>query len=165
MSALGRALLDEWGGGRKSTYTAKGWHAMLSKLTSSPRGYDAANAAGLDVTPRTLLGWLAEQASPSAANQRKIREAYDRMAGGYWDPANETRPYRIVGEIDSGDRVQNRALVINPARGDWQPIREAYERGELTEEKAEEMFIEHVIEEDIGEGSGGWGFPGGSYTV
>lgn len=168
--ALGRALLDAWGGEGKSTYHAKGWHAQISKLTEGPRGYDAMQAAGISISADTLLKWLTQdlrpgEFAPTKANQSKIREAYERLAGRYWDPANETREYRIHGEIDSGDRTETRTLKIRGSAGIWDEIRTKYQSGELDEDTAEELFVEHVIVEDIGDTTGEWGFPGGSYTV
>lgn len=162
---LGRALIAAWGGGRKRSFTAKGWHAQISKLTEAKGGAAAAAAADLDVSRETLLKWLAQAQEPRPDNQARIARAYEILAGGVWDSANETREYRIDGTIDSGDRVQDRVLLIDGSAGEWDTIREKYEDGTLTDTEAEELFITDVIEQDIGETSPEWGFPGSSYTV
>src|SRR5690242_14412648 len=87
-AAILAAIASAAGGQREyRSYTATGWHAQLSKLTSSDRGYAAAADVGLSATSRTLRAWLAEQQTPSPANQAKIRQAYERMAGRW--PASQ----------------------------------------------------------------------------
>lgn len=58
---------------------AKGWHAQLSALTASARGYGAAAGAGLSASPRTLAAWLSEDRAPTKANQEKIAQAYESI--------------------------------------------------------------------------------------
>ncbi|MCW2937374.1 MAG: hypothetical protein JWN00_359 [Actinomycetia bacterium] len=93
------------------------------------------------------------------------RALIQSWGNGPWDPHDEQRHYPIVGLIDSGDRIENRVLLIDGRGGLWDRIRTAYENGNLDSELAEVLFIEDVIEEDIGETSGSWAFPGPSYTV
>ncbi|MGH3378825.1 MAG: hypothetical protein ACRDP6_29265 [Actinoallomurus sp.] len=62
-----------------TSYTAKGWHAQLRALTTSARGSDLADRAGLDPSARTLRGWLAEDRAPSKANQERIAAAYEGL--------------------------------------------------------------------------------------
>lgn len=176
-SPLGRALIAAWGGGRRSSYRAKGWHAQLRALTQSPRGSAAADRAGLDITERTLKRWLSDEDYPVRSGDRaRIAQAYEILAGAAWDRYNERRDYRVHGDIDSGDRIETRTLFIEGRNGNWARIERAYERGELTEEDAEDWFIEDVICDDIGPTSPrknqpgnhtgtGWSFPGSSYTV
>lgn len=163
---LGRALMAEWG--HKRTYTAKGWHAQVSQLTAVIAGARAAAAVGLTVTQRTLIGWLSQTQEPSAANRRKIAEAYRMIAGKKWDPNNETRTYSITGEIDSGDRIEDRTLEIG--LGDytdarWDRIAKEFDQPNPDPRKIEKYFIEDVIVEDIGDTTGQWGFPGASYII
>lgn len=173
--SLGRALINALaqaaGGavGVRRSYTAKGWHAQISKLTSSPRGYEAAAKVGLSATPRTLKAWLAEQVSPSPANQRKIAEAYALMAGRW--PGNPAE-VRITGRVKMGDDDRFRGsdrtapLIIDGTAGDWRRIREAWEAGDLENlEDLEDHFSEDIVEADLGEGSEPWEFPGSDYTV
>lgn len=175
--SLGRALVNAIaaaaGGtvGVRKSYTAKGWHAQISKLTSSPRGYLAAEAAGLSVTAKTLKGWLAEEVTPTAANQQKITAAYRAMAGR-WPAEIERRDVEIHGVVKQGvdERTRggdsaNAAFLIDGSAGDWQNMRDAWNRGEVDPDDFEEWFIEDVLEADIGEGTETWEFPGGTYTV
>lgn len=180
-SALGRALMRFWGDDpRKKSYTATGWHAQVRKLSEHSRGSWAADQVGLDVKHRTLVDWLAERREPSPANRQKINAAYQLLAGGIWNPAVERHLYEITGWVSTGRGQdqdlryrgatsgpdQSAPLRIDGREGRWYRIRQAYESGELTDEKAEEWFISDVIVEDIGEGSpGGWEFPGSSYSV
>lgn len=171
--ALLRAIADAAGGivGRLKSYTAKGWHAQISKLTENPRGYEAAASVGLSVNRRTLMDWLAERREPTAENRRKIAEAYEVMAGR-WPTSVERAQIEIAGTVKMGADERERgtgntaALVVDGSVGDWSRIREAWESGEeLNDDDIEEWFGEDVIEEDLGEGSEPWEFPGGSYTV
>jgi hypothetical protein len=50
-------------------------------------------------------------------------------------------------------------------RGNWDAIEALWFAGELTDDESEDHFIDDVIVEDIGEGTDGWQFPGGSYSV
>ena len=173
MNALGDALLEAWGGrARLRSYTAKGWHAQVTKLTESQRGYNALADAGVSVTPRTLMGWLSESQEPSKANRTAIARAYDRMAGG-WDPANERRDYRITGTVKIGRDVRERGargrapLLVDGRQGDWESIREAWNAGELDSDQAEDLFVSDVIDNDpaLSSSSDPFEFPGGSYTI
>jgi hypothetical protein len=174
-SPLGRALLDFWGGGIRRSFGAKGWHAQLSELTKNPQGYKAMEAAGISVTPKTLFKWLSQDGgrddfSPNRQNVEKIQRAYD-IRRGAWNPDYERHQYRIKGIVKIAGDVRDRGadgtnpLRINGESGDWTRIRDAYAEGELTEEDAEEWFIEDVILEDLGDGTDGWEFPGSSYSV
>lgn len=79
----GKAISDrltELAEGVKSPITNdRGLSARLRYLTKSSAGYDAMDAAGLDVTARTFTAWLAEERTPTAANLAKIEAAYDRL--------------------------------------------------------------------------------------
>lgn len=169
-SEIGRAFINALaaaaGGtvGVRRSYTAKGWHAQISKLTSSPRGYLAAESAGLSVNQRTLVDWLAERREPSKANQARIAKAYALMAGR-WPEEIEGREISITGAIETGDDRRTRTLNIDTTSANWDRIKEAWESGEVDEDDFEDFLIEDVVEEDIGEGSGGWNFPGSGYTV
>lgn len=58
------------------SYQAKSWQAQLRQLTGSPAGYGALAGQGVNVTKKTLMGWLAEDHPPSAANRARISAAY-----------------------------------------------------------------------------------------
>ncbi|WP_030687817.1 hypothetical protein [Streptomyces sp. NRRL B-1347] len=54
----------------------RGLMARLHYLTRTPHAREAARAAGLTVTDRTLKAWLAGQRSPSKQNLQHIETAY-----------------------------------------------------------------------------------------
>jgi hypothetical protein len=170
--ALINAIADAAGGavGVRKSYTATGWHAQISKLTSSPRGYLAAERAGLSVNHRTLVDWLAERREPSKANQNLIAAAY-RMMAGSWPKHIERQEVEIRGEVSIGDDVRNRGargtsgLVIDGSAGDWRRMRDAWEAGETDPDDFEDWFIEDVLEADLGESSEPWEFTGNDYEV
>ncbi|MGW2795192.1 hypothetical protein ACWC9H_35445 [Streptomyces sp. NPDC001251] len=171
--ALVAALAAAAGGdraGRYRSYTATGWHAQISKLTSSPRGYQAAESAGLSVTHRTLVDWLAERVEPNAENRAKIAAAY-RVMSNPWPSDVERQEFAISGVVQIGRDIRTRGtaehapLVIDGSQGRWADMRDAWESGDFPPDVVEEDFIENVIEEDLGEGSEPWEFPGTSYTV
>lgn len=173
-SSLGSALLalaaDMGGAPRKSTYTAKGWHAQISRLTSTKAGYEAADAVGLDVTERTLRGWLSESVEPNVRNRELISKAYERAAGQW--PGWETAIFRVYGDTEQGGDRRTRGDGANaPLRVDgvdarsriWAEFREDWESGGMTEDDIEEHFG-YIVQDAIG-GSEPWDFPGSSYTV
>lgn len=167
--ALGKALLDTWSKGRKSSYAARGWHAQISQLTAVAAGARAAVAAGLEVkTQRTLLAWLSQAREPSAENKRRIDLAYRILAGRVWNPLNQTRTYAIHGLIGSGDRTEIRTLTIGIGdyeEAKWDNLRREFEKFRPNPKWIEQYFIEDVIVEDIGDTTGHWEFPGASYTI
>lgn len=175
-NSLGAALLDlaaELGGApRKSSYTAKGWHAQISRLTATQAGYKAADRAGLDVTERTLRDWLAERREPSAANRALIEKAYTLAGAGNW-PDWEHKTFRITGIVAQGNDVRERGahgnapLIIdgtNADRATWDAFRYEWESGGGMSEDDVEAYFSMVIQDDIG-GSEPWEFPGSAYTV
>lgn len=173
--ALIHAIAAAAGGtiGVRRSYTAVGWHAQISKLTSSPRGYEAAEKAGLSVNHRTLVDWLAERREPSKENQSKISAAY-RLMAGHWPSEIEGRKFRISGEVSIGDDTRNRGdgthapLEIDGSQAGpwgWGRIRRAWEAGEVDEDDMEEWFVEDILEADLGEFSTAPEFPGSAYTV
>ncbi|MGO4747693.1 transcriptional regulator [Streptomyces sp. 2MCAF27] len=54
----------------------RGLAARLRYLTASDAGYEAMDRAGIHVRPRTLIGWLAGEQSPSKANLARLDAAY-----------------------------------------------------------------------------------------
>lgn len=174
-NSIGAALLAlaaELGGApRKSTYTAKGWHAQISRLTSTKAGYKAADEVGLDVTERTLKGWLSEAVEPNAKNRALIDRAYKRAAG-LW-PGWEHMTFKIYGDTQQGGDRRTRGQDGNaPLRIDgpdagtrvWAEFQEDWESGEgMSEDDVSDHFAD-IVQDAIG-GSEPWQFPGGSYTV
>lgn len=178
-SSFGEALINAIAAaadgtvGMRRSYRAKGWHAQISKLTSSPRGYQAAARVGLSANDRTLRDWLAERREPNKANQGLIDKAYRAMAGR-WPSEIEGRKFRISGEVTLGDDTRDRGNGIHaPLEIDgsqagpagWDRMRRAWEAGDVDEEDFEEWFIEDVLEADLGEMSTRPEFNGPAYTV
>ncbi|WP_210582012.1 hypothetical protein [Streptomyces sp. GESEQ-4] len=160
---------------RLSSYTAKHWHAQLSQLTATHRGYQALEEAGLDVTVKTLLNWLSD---PEYNIRRSyidiIHTAYEKAAVVPADPIPDhvrRGQFEISGVVKTGDDERERGtrraapLRIDASRGDWDEIEELWAAGELTDDEFEDHFVDDVIVADIGEGTDGWAFPGGSYSV
>ncbi|MCN9244874.1 hypothetical protein NGF19_29530 [Streptomyces sp. RY43-2] len=165
---------------RLSTYHAKHWHAQLSQLTHTQRGYEALERAGLSVRPATLLKWLAD---PEYTVRRSYRDiihtAYESVATVPADPvpqAFKDGQFEISGLVKTGNDERFRGslsgsgritapLRIDGRSGIWTVIEDKWAAGRLTDEAFEDDFIEYVVIEDIGEGTDGWEFPGTSYTV
>ncbi|ALV39369.1 hypothetical protein PV332_14410 [Streptomyces scabiei] len=165
---------------RLSTYHAKHWHAQLSQLTNTQRGWEALERAGLTVRPETLIKWLSD---PEYNVRRSYREtihaAYESVAVVPADPipqAFKNAQFEIRGRVVTGDDDRLRGVLnehgrvtaplrIDGRSGNWVEIERKWADGELTDDAFEDDFIDYVIIEDIGEGTDGWEFPGSSYTV
>ncbi|AKH80845.1 hypothetical protein AA958_00175 [Streptomyces sp. CNQ-509] len=74
--ALARQLDELLTGITTPVDTDRGLHARLRYLTASAAGYEAMSRAGISVTGRTLMRWLAEEARPTPANLHRIDAAY-----------------------------------------------------------------------------------------
>lgn len=74
--AIANRLTELANGVKSSVDTDRGLAARLRYLTKSSAGYDAMNTAGINVTPRTLMAWLAEERTPNPANLARIDAAY-----------------------------------------------------------------------------------------
>ncbi|WP_369242117.1 hypothetical protein AB5J56_44405 [Streptomyces sp. R21] len=160
---------------RLSTYNAKHWHAQLSQLTGTHRGYQALEDAGLDVTAKTLLNWLSDAEYNVRASYRDlIHTAYENVAVVPADPIPghvKNGDFEISGWVTTGSDRRERGtrnaapLRIDASRGDWDAIEALWGAGELADDEFEDHFIDDVIVQDIGEGTDGWTFDGGSYSV
>ncbi|MGR3875603.1 hypothetical protein ACUXZZ_44460 [Streptomyces graminifolii] len=160
---------------RLSTYNAKHWHAQLSQLTGTRRGYEALETAGLDVRSDTLFKWLSDsEYSVRRSYRNLIHTAYENVAIVPADPIPDhikRGQYEISGVVRTGNDERTRGtrdaapLRIDGTRGNWEGIEELWLAGELTDDEFEDHFVDDVIVEDIGEGTDGWEFPGASYTV
>lgn len=163
-----------------STYHAKHWHAQLSQLTKTQRGYEALERAGLSVRTETLFKWLSDPEYNVRRSYRDIiHAAYDSTAVIPADPipqAFKDGQFEIHGLVKTGDDERFRGglsgsgkitapLRIDGRSGDWTEIERKWAAGELTDDAFEDDFVEYVIVEDIGEGTDGWEFTGTSYTV
>ncbi|MET7540077.1 hypothetical protein [Streptomyces sp. NPDC005507] len=160
---------------RLSSYHAKHWHAQLSQLTGTHRGYQALEQAGLDVSAKTLLNWLSDpQYNVRRSYQGLIHTAYENVALVPADPIPAhvmNGQYEISGYVTTGTDRRERGtrkaapLRIDGSQGDWDAIEELWTAGELTDDEFEDHFIDDVIVQDIGEGTDGWEFDGNSYSV
>ncbi|MGW8742388.1 hypothetical protein [Streptomyces sp. NPDC055794] len=160
---------------RLTSYNAKHWHAQLSQLTATHRGHQALADAGLDVTAKTLLNWLSD---PEYSVRRSycdlIHTAYENVAVVPADPIPahiKNGQYEISGYVTTGTDRRERGtshaapLRIDGSRGDWDAIEALWMTGELIDNEFEDHFIDDVIVQDIGEGTDGWDFDGGLYSV
>lgn len=85
-----------------TSYTATGWHAQIRALTAHGRGSQAADRAGLAPSARTLRRWLAEEQTPSRANQERIARAYEALRHDRVDRAHGTARaarHELTGEL------------------------------------------------------------------
>ncbi|MDQ0988787.1 hypothetical protein [Streptomyces sp. V3I7] len=160
---------------RLSSYTAKHWHAQISQLTSTQRGYQALEEAGLHVTTKTLINWLSDPEYNIRRSYRDlIHTAYENAAIAPAEPIPDQvkdGQFEISGTVRTGDDERERGtrraapLRIDGHRGNWDEIEELWQAGELTDTAFEDHFIDDIIVADIGEGTDGWEFPGASYSV
>ncbi|MEU3620681.1 hypothetical protein ABZ725_51880 [Streptomyces sp. NPDC006872] len=160
---------------RLSSYNARHWHAQLSQLTATHRGYQALEDAGLHVTTKTLVNWLSDPEYNIRRGHRDlIHTAYENTAIVPADPIPDhvkDGQFEISGLVKTGDDERERGtrraapLRIDGSRGDWDEIEALWMAGELTDHDFEDHFIDDVIVADIGEGTDGWDFPGSSYAV
>ncbi|MEU6277074.1 hypothetical protein ABZ871_32420 [Streptomyces populi] len=160
---------------RLSTYSAKHWHAQLSQLTGTRRGYQALESAGLDVRPDTLFKWLSDPEYNVRRSYRDlIHTAYENVAIVPADPLPETvknGQFEISGMVKTGNDERERGtrraapLRIDASRGDWTAIETLWLAGDLRDDDLEDHFIDDIIVADIGDGTDGWEFNGDSYAV
>jgi hypothetical protein len=74
--ALGSGIERMVTGLASSPDSGRGIAARMRYLTASPAGYAAMERAGIDVTARTLIAWLAEERIPTPANRARLDAAY-----------------------------------------------------------------------------------------
>ncbi|WP_369275940.1 hypothetical protein AB5J55_43840 [Streptomyces sp. R11] len=160
---------------RLSSYNAQHWHAQLSHLTVTHRGYQALQDAGLHVATKTLVSWLSDPEYNVRSSYRDIiHTAYENAAVVPAGPVPDyvrRGQFEITGIVKTGDDERERGtrraapLRIDGSRGTWDEIEELWLAGELTDDAFEDHFIDDIIVADIGEGTDGWEFPGASYSV
>ena len=161
--------------GRLASYKAKSWHAQLVHLIQTHRGYAELERAGLRVTHETLMKWLADDEYNVRRSYREIiHQAYEAAAITPADPIPQPfqdHQFEIRGIVRTGADVRDRGargtapLRIDGRNGHWASIKSLWNEGELEDGAFEDDFIDFVICDDIGEGTDGWAFPGGAYTV
>ncbi|MEU2462517.1 transcriptional regulator [Streptomyces sp. NPDC012473] len=76
--ALGAAIENMVTGIASPVDSERGLAARLRYLTRTDAGYEAMDRAGIHVSPRTLMAWLAEERTPNGAN-------LNRLDAAYWD--------------------------------------------------------------------------------
>ncbi|MEV5259913.1 transcriptional regulator [Streptomyces anulatus] len=74
--ALGIAMEKMVHGIASPVDSDRGLAARLNYLTKSDAGYEAMDRAGVHVSPRTLMAWLAEERHPNKANLARLDAAY-----------------------------------------------------------------------------------------
>ncbi|MCQ1582553.1 transcriptional regulator [Streptomyces parvus] len=74
--ALGIAIEGMVRGIASPVDSERGLAARLNYLTKSDAGYEAMDRAGVHVSPRTLMAWLAEERTPNKANLARLDAAY-----------------------------------------------------------------------------------------
>ncbi|MFF7492807.1 transcriptional regulator [Streptomyces rubiginosohelvolus] len=74
--ALGIAMEGMVQGIASPVDSERGLAARLNYLTRSDAGYEAMDRAGVHVSPRTLMAWLAEERTPNKANLARLDAAY-----------------------------------------------------------------------------------------
>ncbi|MFE7759745.1 transcriptional regulator [Streptomyces sp. NPDC057429] len=74
--ALGLAIEQMVTGIASPVDSERGLAARLNYLTKTDAGYAAMDRAGVHVSPRTLMAWLAEERTPNKANLARLDAAY-----------------------------------------------------------------------------------------
>ncbi|MFJ4888294.1 transcriptional regulator, partial [Streptomyces sp. NPDC088731] len=83
----------------------RGLAARLNYLTKSDAGYEAMDRAGVHVSPRTLMAWLAEERTPNKANLARLDAAY-------WDLRRRNVGQDLKNRLNNGGRGTR--VEINP---------------------------------------------------
>ncbi|WP_399554239.1 transcriptional regulator (plasmid) [Streptomyces anulatus] len=155
--ALGIAIEHMVTGIASPVDTDRGLAARLNYLTKTDAGYEAMDRAGIHVSPRTLMAWLAEERTPNRANR-------SRLDAAYWDLRrrnvaadlkhrlnNDGRGTRVeINPVDQTgvDRKHQRDLSSRSVnvRGVWDRAVDAWMNDDLAELDA----IWDDIIEDLG---------------
>ncbi|MCX4524043.1 transcriptional regulator [Streptomyces anulatus] len=103
--ALGIALGRMVSGISSPVDSDRGLAARLNYLTKSDAGYEAMDRAGVHVSPRTLMAWLAEERSPNKANLARLDAAY-------WDLRRRNVAKDLKARLHNGGRGTR--VEINP---------------------------------------------------
>ncbi|MEU6632115.1 transcriptional regulator [Streptomyces parvus] len=103
--ALGIAMEGMVQGIASPVDSERGLAARLNYLTRSDAGYEAMDRAGVHVSPRTLMAWLAEERSPTKANLARLDAAY-------WDLRRRNVAADLKARLNNGGRGTR--VEINP---------------------------------------------------
>lgn len=131
---------------------ARSPRSRLIELTATRRGSAALESAGLDVSRRTLLRWLAEEASPSPANARIIAAAYRSYLRYPAAPVVRrvsTATGVITGIIKISADEGLRTIRVNNAAGSWTDLTREWRRPNPNPDEIELLYILQVVIPDI----------------
>ncbi|MFJ1838940.1 transcriptional regulator [Streptomyces sp. NPDC088175] len=103
--ALGIAMEGMVRGIASPVDSDRGLAARLNYLTKSDAGYEAMDRAGVHVSPRTLMAWLAEERTPNKANLARLDAAY-------WDLRRRNVGQDLKNRLNNGGRGTR--VEINP---------------------------------------------------
>ncbi|MFD3820238.1 transcriptional regulator [Streptomyces rubiginosohelvolus] len=103
--ALGIAMEKMVHGVASPVDSDRGLAARLNYLTKSDAGYEAMDRAGVHVSPRTLMAWLAEERTPNKANLARLDAAY-------WDLRRRNVAADLKHRLNNGGRGTR--VEINP---------------------------------------------------
>ncbi|MFJ3973350.1 transcriptional regulator [Streptomyces parvus] len=103
--ALGIAMEGMVRGISSPVDSERGLAARLNYLTKSDAGYEAMDRAGVHVSPRTLMAWLAEERTPNKANLARLDAAY-------WDLRRRNVAADLKHRLNNGGRGTR--VEINP---------------------------------------------------
>ncbi|CAM5551462.1 hypothetical protein SBADM41S_07754 [Streptomyces badius] len=103
--ALGIAMEGMVRGISSPVDSERGLAARLNYLTKSDAGYEAMDRAGVHVSPRTLMAWLAEERTPNKANLARLDAAY-------WDLRRRNVAADLKARLNNNGR--GTLVEINP---------------------------------------------------
>ncbi|CAM5554595.1 transcriptional regulator [Streptomyces badius] len=103
--ALGIAMEGMVRGISSPVDSERGLAARLNYLTKSDAGYEAMDRAGVHVSPRTLMAWLAEERTPNKANLARLDAAY-------WDLRRRNVAADLKARLNNNGRGTR--VEINP---------------------------------------------------
>lgn len=142
---------------------ARSTRSRLIELTGTRRGAAALDHAGLDISQRTLLRWLADEQSPSPRNASIIDRAY-RDYLRYPTAAVIRRVSNSIGVITGlikiSDDVGLRTIRVDNRAGHWTDIAREWRRPAPDPDEIELLYILHVVIPDIRDNLE---FPGSNY--
>ncbi|MFE6189141.1 transcriptional regulator [Streptomyces sp. NPDC056465] len=103
--ALGVAIERMVTGIASDVESDRGLAARLNYLTKTDAGYEAMDRAGIHVSPRTLMAWLAEERRPNKANR-------SRLDAAYWDLRRRNVAADLKKRLNNNGRGTR--MEINP---------------------------------------------------
>ncbi|MET9208249.1 transcriptional regulator [Streptomyces bacillaris] len=104
--ALGIAMEGMVQGISSPVDSERGFFARIRYLTKSDAGYEAMDRAGVHVTPRTLMAWLAEERMP------RSKAMLARLDAAYWDLRRRNVATDLKNRLNNNGRGTR--VEINP---------------------------------------------------